>query len=470
MTETLRPAALSFDAVLFDLDGVVTRTAGLHASAWKALFDDFLRQRAAERGEPFRPFDAMADYLKYVDGKPRYEGVRSFLAARGIALLEGEPGDGPDAATVHGLGARKDALFMERLRRDGVEVFASTIELIRALRERGVKIAVVTSSRNGRELLRTAAIEDLFDVRLDGLDAAALGLAGKPDPDPFLKAAELLGVAPGRALVVEDAVSGVEAGFRGGFGLVVGVDRGGNREALAAHGADLVVADLGELAATDLDARAREKRETTLAWRIEQEGFDPAREHAIESIFTVGNGYLGVRGALDTPLPGSQGDLFIAGVYDRKQPERPYSELEFLGAGRGDYPYSELVSGPFPFRLRLTVDGVPLDLAGPHWREHRRVLDLRRGILSAHGVYETEADRRTVVRTRRAAALEDVHLLLQEVTVCLDNHSATVELDASLADPDLAANHPHLVRLDAGATDPTLDVHRFTTQASGIEI
>ena len=470
MTETLRPAALSFDAVLFDLDGVVTRTAGLHASAWKALFDDFLRQRAVERGEPFQPFDAMADYLKYVDGKPRYEGVRSFLAARGIALLEGEPGDGPDAATVHGLGARKDALFMERLRRDGVEVFASTIELIRALRERGVKIAVVTSSRNGRELLRTAAIEDLFDVRLDGLDAAALGLAGKPDPDPFLKAAELLGVAPGRALVVEDAVSGVEAGCRGGFALVVGVDRGGNREALAAHGADLVVADLGELATTDLDARVREKREATLAWRIEQEGFDPAREHAIESIFTVGNGYLGVRGALDTPLPGSQGDLFVAGVYDRKQPERPYSELEFLGGGRGDYPYSELVSGPFPFRLRLTVDGVPLDLAGSHWREHRRVLDLRRGILSAHGVYETEADRRTVVRTRRAAALEDVHLLLQEVTVCLDNHSATVELDASLADPDLAANHPHLVRLDAGATDPTLDVHRFATQASGIEI
>jgi trehalose/maltose hydrolase-like predicted phosphorylase len=182
----------------------------------------------------------------------------------------------------------------------------------------------------------------------------------------------------------------VEAGRRGGFGLVVGVDRGGNRDALATHGADLVVADLGELTVADLDARLREKRETTIAWQIEQEGFDPAREHEMESIFTVGNGYLGVRGALDTPVPGSQGDLFIAGVYDRKHPERPYSELEFLTAGRDDYPYSELVSAPLPFRLRLSVDGVPLDLAGPHWRTHRRLLDLRRGILHGHSVYETD--------------------------------------------------------------------------------
>jgi beta-phosphoglucomutase family hydrolase len=470
MSDSTRQPPLGFDAVLFDLDGVVTRTAGMHAAAWAELFDDFLRRRAAERGEPFRPFDPGADYLAYVDGKPRYEGVRSFLAARGIALPEGDPADGPAAPTVHGLGARKDALFMGRLRRDGVEVFASTLALIRALRERGVKTAVVTSSRNGRELLRAAGIEELFDARLDGLDADALGLRGKPDPDPFLQCAALLGVAPGRAVVIEDAVPGVEAGRRGGFGLVVGVDRGGNRDALAAHGADLVVPDLGELSAADLDRPLREKRETIIAWQVEQEGFDPAREHAMESIFTVGNGYLGVRGMLDTPLLGSQGDLFIAGVYDRKHPERPYSELEFQGGGRGDYPYSELVSAPFPFRLRLAVDGAPLDLAGPHWREHRRVLDLRQGMLHAHDVYETEADRRTVVRTRRCASLADLHLLLQEVTVCLENHSGTVEVDASLTDPDLAANHPHLVPVSSGEPDPALDVHHFTTRASGIEI
>jgi beta-phosphoglucomutase family hydrolase len=467
---TRPPAALGFDAVLFDLDGVVTRTAQQHAAAWAELFDDFLRRRAAEGGEAFRPFDPAADYLAYVDGKPRYEGVRSFLATRGIALAEGEPADGPDAATVHGLGGRKDALFMDRLRRDGVAVFGSTVDLIRALRARGVKTAVVTSSRNGRELLRAAGIEDLFDARIDGLDAEVLGLEGKPHPDPFLEAARLLGVAPGRALVIEDAVSGVEAGRRGGFGLVIGVDRGGNREALAVHGADLVVADLGELDIAGLDAHVREKREAVVAWRIEQEGFDPAREHASESIFTVGNGYLGVRGTLDSPQPGSQGDLFIAGVYDRKQPGRPYSELEFLGGGRGDYPYSELVSAPFPFRLRLDLDGEPLELAGPHWRAHRRTLDLRQGILHAHDVYEPGTDRRTVVRTRRCASLDDLHLLLQETTVCLDNHSGTLEVDVSLADPDLAANHPHLVPLEPGEADPALDVQRFTTQASGVEI
>jgi beta-phosphoglucomutase family hydrolase len=464
------PAVLAFDAVLFDLDGVVTDTARLHAAAWAELFDDFLRRRAAEGGEPFRPFDPTADYLAHVDGKPRYEGVRSFLAARAIALPEGDPTDGPEAATVHGLGARKDALFRDRLRGDGVDVFASTVELIRGLRARGVRTAVVTSSRNGRELLRTAGLEDLFDARIDGLDAEALGLEGKPHPDVFLESAALLGVTPGRAVVVEDAVSGVEAGRRGGFGLVVGVDRGGNRDALAARGADLVVTDLGELSIDALDAHLREKQETVTAWRVEQEGFDPVREHAMESLFTVGNGYLGVRGTLDTPLPGSQGDLFIAGVYDRKHPERPYSELEFLGGGRADHPYSELVSAPFPFRLRLSLDDEPLDLAGPHCREHRRVLDLRRGVLDTHDVYEAEAARRTVVRTRRCASLEDLHLLLQELTVRPENHSGVVELDASLADPDLVANHPHLVPLECGAAEPTLDVYRFTTQASGIQI
>jgi beta-phosphoglucomutase family hydrolase len=464
------PATLAFDAAIFDLDGVVTRTAQMHAAAWAELFDDFLRRRAGESGEPFRPFDPMADYLTYVDGKPRYEGVRSFLASRRIVLPEGDPADGPETPTVHGLGTRKDARFIARLRQEGVAVFASTIALIRALRERGVKIAVVSSSRNGRELLRVASVEDLFDVRLDGLDAEALGLEGKPHPDAFLHAAELLGVPPGRTLLFEDAVSGVEAGRRGGFGLVVGVDRGGNREALAAHGADLVVADLGEVDVGELDTQLREKREAIVAWRIEQEGFDPAREHALESLFTVGNGYLGVRGALDTPLPSSQGDLFIAGVYDRKLPARPYSELELLGGGREDDPYSELVSAPFPFRLRLTLDGQPLDLSGPRWPEHRRVLELRHGVLCAHDVYETAAARRTVVQTRRCASLDDLHLLLQEVTVHLENHSGTMELDASLVDPDLGANHPHLVAIEAGETDPGLEVQRFTTRASGIEI
>jgi alpha,alpha-trehalose phosphorylase len=459
-----------FEAVIFDLDGVITQTATLHARAWKQTFDEYLERREEQRGETHPPFDIDADYRKYVDGKPRHEGVRSFLAARGIDLAEGDPTDGVGAETVHGLGWRKDALFIERMRRDGVEVFASTIRLIRALREQGVKTAVVTSSRNGREVLRATDIENLFDMRLDGIDAEVLKLEGKPNPAPFLKCAELLEVSPGRAVVIEDAVSGVEAGMRGGFGLVVGVDRGGNREALRAHGADLVVTDLGELDIADLDASLREKRETLIAWQIEQEGFDPAREHEMESIFTVGNGYLGVRGTLDSPLPGSQGDLFIAGVYDRKHPDRPYSELEFLAASRGDYPYSELVSAPFPFRLRIAVDGHPLDLRGPHWRVYRRLLDLRGGILHNHGEFETDADCRIVVNSRRCASMADLHLLLHEITVCLENFSAAIDIDTSLADPDLAANHPHLSPLESVGVDPAFDVQCFTTQASVIKL
>jgi beta-phosphoglucomutase family hydrolase len=461
---------LSFDAVLFDMDGVVTRTATLHAAAWKDLFDEFLRAHVAAGRAPFRPFDPETDYLAYVDGRPREAGVRNFLAARGVQLADGCPTGEAGIATVYGLSARKDALFVERMRSAGVDVFGSTIALIRTLREHGLKTAIVTSSKNGREVLGAAGVEDLFDVRVDGIDAATLELQGKPHPGTFLRAAALLGVTAGRAVIVEDAVPGVEAGRRGGFALVVGVDRGGNRDALMAHGADIVVADLVELDLSTLDARIKEKREKVLAWRVEQEGFDPGREHDMESLFTVGNGYVGIRGALDTPLTGSHADMLIAGVYDAKQPARPYSEAEFLTGTRGDHEHVELVSVPFPFRVRVIVDGVALDLAGARWRTHRRTLDLRRGILCSRTEYETEAGRHVVVRTRRCASLSDLHLLLQEVTVCLPDHSAAVELDMSLADPDLAMNHPHLTPLESSNVADGLDVHRFKTKASGVEI
>ncbi len=460
-----RPPA--FEAVIFDMDGVVTRTAGLHAAAWKELFDDFLRRRAA--GGEWKPFDARSDYLAYVDGRPRHEGVRHFLAARGIELPEGDPADDARALTVHGLGKRKDELFERELARAGVETFASTVALIRALRAQGVKTAVVTSSRHGGEIIAAAGLQDLFDARLDGVDAGRLRLRGKPDPETYTRCAEILGVPPAHAVVVEDAVSGVEAGRRGGFGLVVGVDRGGNREALAANGADLVVGDPRELGAGKLDDRFRARR-SEIAWHIEQEGYDPAREHGVESLFTVGNGYLGVRGALDSPLPGSYGDLFVAGVYDRKDPDQPYSELEFLDLSRDDYPYGELVSAPFPFRMGVRVDGAALDLGGERWRSHRRVLDLRRGILHAQAAYETGAERRTAVRTRRCASRADLHLLLQEIAVQPENHPGTVELDLSLACPDLAPRHPHLVAVTPGAAEPGVELHRYRTRASGIEI
>jgi trehalose 6-phosphate phosphatase len=255
VTETRLSKAAGFEAAIFDMDGVVTKTARVHARAWKRLFDDYLEARASRRGEVFRPFDREADYLAFVDGKPRYEGVRSFLASRGIEIPPGKASDGPDAETVCGLGNKKDGYFEEAMHRDGVEVFDSTVGLVRELRRRGVRVAVVTSSKHGAEVLRRVALEDLFDVAMDGTVTEQLGLRGKPDPDVFLAAAEQLGSPPARTMVVEDAVSGVQAGRAGGFGLVVGVDRGGNRAALEAGGADMVVTDLAEVTAETLTAR-----------------------------------------------------------------------------------------------------------------------------------------------------------------------------------------------------------------------
>ncbi|MFF5213110.1 HAD family hydrolase [Streptosporangium sp. NPDC000396] len=224
-------------AMVFDTDGVITDTARVHAAAWKRVFDAFLRERTRRFGERFRPFDA-GDYLRHVDGKSRLDGVRDFLLSRGIT---------PDPGTVADLASRKDAAFLTEIREHGVASFPSTVGLVRELRRRGVRTAAVSASRNCAEVLRAAGVDDLFDVRVDGIDAARLGLAGKPDPALFLQAARQLGVTPGEAAVVEDSLAGVRAGRRGRFGLVIGVDRHDQRETLRAAGADLVVTDLAEL-------------------------------------------------------------------------------------------------------------------------------------------------------------------------------------------------------------------------------
>jgi beta-phosphoglucomutase family hydrolase len=234
-------------ACLFDLDGVLTQTARVHAAAWKEMFDAFLRERGASTGEPFVPFDPVADYTKYVDGKPRYDGVRSFLASRGIRLPEGDPSDPPSAETVYGLGNRKNELVLTLLKRDGVQAYEGSVRYVRAVRDAGLRRAVVSASANCREVLEAAGIEDLFEVRIDGIVVEQRHLRGKPAPDTFLAAAEELGAQPEEAAVFEDALAGVEAGRAGNFGFVVGVDRAGQREALLEHGADVVVSDLAEL-------------------------------------------------------------------------------------------------------------------------------------------------------------------------------------------------------------------------------
>lgn len=232
---------------LFDLDGVLTRTAKVHAAAWKEMFDDFLRQRADREGTVFVPFDAVHDYDEYVDGRPREDGVRTFLAARGIELPEGAPDDPPDRETVNGLGTRKNNLVLRKIREDGVEAYEGSVAYVHAVRDAGLRTAVVSSSANCRDVLAAAGIENLFDERIDGVVAHQQNLRGKPAPDTYLAAARALGIEPGGAAVFEDALAGVEAGRAGRFGLVVGVDRTGQAAALRQHGADIVVTDLAEL-------------------------------------------------------------------------------------------------------------------------------------------------------------------------------------------------------------------------------
>ena len=236
-----------FDAAVFDLDGVVTRSETLHFAAWKRAFDAFLSRRRESGGENAEPF-AIDDYRRYVDGKPRYEGVQSFLAARGIDLPPGDPADPPEAGTVCGLGNRKNALFRQMLESGEVQVIEPTVAFIRSLRERGIPVALVSSSRNARAVLASAGIADLFDAIIDGEDAARGGLRGKPCPDTFREAARRLGVDPARALLVEDAISGVQAGRDAGFGAVVGLAADEEAGALLDNGADTVVSSLAELA------------------------------------------------------------------------------------------------------------------------------------------------------------------------------------------------------------------------------
>jgi beta-phosphoglucomutase family hydrolase len=242
-------------ACLFDMDGVVTQTASLHAAAWKEMFDDFLRSYAASTGTPFVPFDSHAEYDEYVDGKPRLDGTRSFLESRGITLPEGSPDDPPGTPTIYGLSNRKNDLVLAKIAAGGVQVYQGTITYIHAVRAGGISTAIVSASANTQQVLDSAGIASLFDVRMDGVIAKQQGLRGKPAPDTYLAAAQMLHVTPHQAAVFEDAQAGVAAGKAGGFALVVGVDRVGQAKELREHGADIVVQDVAELLDQDKGAR-----------------------------------------------------------------------------------------------------------------------------------------------------------------------------------------------------------------------
>jgi beta-phosphoglucomutase family hydrolase len=237
----------SVTACLFDLDGVLTQTALVHNAAWKQTFDSFLESWADRNGQPFVPFDSATDYHQYVDGRQRADGVRTFLASRGITLPEGEPDDTPDRETVNGIGNRKNLLVLQKIKEGAVQVYPGSVEYLTAVKAAGLRRAVVSASANCKDVLEAAGIADLLEARVDGVVARELGLPGKPAPDTFLLGAKLLDLAPENCAVFEDAQAGVAAGKAGGFGIVIGVDRVGQAEALRANGADVVVTDLSEL-------------------------------------------------------------------------------------------------------------------------------------------------------------------------------------------------------------------------------
>jgi len=402
----------AFAAAAFDLDGVITRTASVHAAAWKQAFDSVLQRRAARAGTVPVPFDIRADYLDHIDGKPRLDGVRAFLAARGIALPEGTQADGPESETVHGIGNAKNALFGALLARDGVGVFDTSVALVRALRAAGLRVAVVTASRNAGQVLAACGLAGLFDARIDGQDADRLGLKGKPAPDIFRHAAAALGVPPSRMLGVEDSLAGAAALKAAGYGLVVGVDRVGQASALAAHGAGIVVPDLGaiRLCRTAMPWADPE-------WTLVADGFDPAREPALESLFAVGNGAVGTRGSLPEGGPTATPATYVAGLFDT-MPDAPPGLMTVA-----DWTH-----------LSIRVEGEALRPDSGPCLGHRRMLDFRHATLWRAWRQQDAAGRILRVREQRLASAADRRLLIQSVTISPENFSGLVTIETDLPD------------------------------------
>ncbi len=407
---TLSPR--DFDAVLFDLDGVLTRTESVHAAAWKRLFDAFLERRSSTRGEVFAPFDIDLDYRRYVDGKPRQDGALSFLESRGIELPIGGPEDAPGEQSVQALGKLKDRYFMQQLEQHGVEVYEGSVELVRSLRAANVRTAVVSSSKNTEAVLAAVGISELFDARVDGNDVVRLGIAGKPAPDAFLEGARRVGADPARTVVVEDATAGVAAGRAGGFGLVIGVDRSGQSQALRQAGADVVVTGLQEV---EVAAGAAPE------WSLVYEGLDEAREGIREALCALGNGYFETRGAAawaradGVHYPGT----YLAGGYNRGRSNVAGREVE----------HEDLVNLPDWLSLGFRIaEGEWFDERTVEILSYRQELDLERGTLERSIHFQDREGRRSRLRERRLVSMADMHLATLELSLIAENWAGNVTL------------------------------------------
>jgi beta-phosphoglucomutase family hydrolase len=461
-----------FEAVVFDLDGVITKTALVHATAWKKMFDEYLRSREERMGEPFREFTHAGDYLPFVDGKPRYKGVSSFLESREIGIPYGDPGDDPEMETVCGLGNRKNIMFNRVLNEEGVETYASTLKIIHDLKKAGVKIGVASSSKNCRQVLEKAGLLGLFETRVDGVVSAEIGLKGKPEPDIFTTACANLGVSCHRAIIVEDAVSGVEAGKKGNFGLVLGIAREENALELLVGGADIVVEDLGEIGLEEMN-RWFEKGMEEDAWRLRYFDYDMEKERSRETLLAVGNGYFGTRGALEESsanrvnYPGT----YVSGLFNR---------LVSKVGGR-DIENEDFVNIPNWVPVSFCIEDGPWFEFTPEpsctVRSMRRTLDMKGGELKREMTVEDAQGRITKIESSRFASMADPHRAGLRYELTPVNYEGRIGLRAQLCGNHVnagverykALNQKHLEPVSEEIHGDRLELVVKTTQ-SGIRI
>ena len=416
---------LGFDAVIFDLDGVITQTADLHSFAWKIMFDEFLsRKKNNKKKENFREFTYENDYLPYVDGKPRYEGVKSFLKSRNISIPYGGPSDSPEEMTVCGLGNKKNIIINELIREKGVKVYSSTINLIKKLKDCGIKVGVASSSKNCKIVLDSAKINTLFETRVDGVISAKLGLKGKPEPDIFKTACDNLNTSYHRCVIVEDAVSGVQAGAKGNFGLVIGIARAQNNQELLKNGADIVVNDLSEISVETINNWFNEGL-LNAQWILSYTNFSKEQESTRESLCTVGNGYFGTRGSFEESkfnginYPGT----YIAGVYNRVESiisDRKIQNEDFVNCPNWTF-----------ITFRIGNDDW-VEINSKSILEIYRELNLKKGILFRTIKIQDMKGRITLIKSERFASMENPHIACLKYIVIPINYSEEITFKSGL--------------------------------------
>ncbi|MFW6212693.1 MAG: beta-phosphoglucomutase family hydrolase [Spirochaetota bacterium] len=456
--------ATHMKGAVLDLDGVITQTAEIHFQAWKQVFDELLEQKIGDDATPFRHEE---DYIPYVDGKPRYQGVKSFLESRDISLPFGKPGDKPGDNSICAVGNQKNECFRKLIKNEGAEVFESSVKLVDQLKERGVAVGVASSSKNATFILEQTGLKEKLEAIVDGNVVAELGLSGKPAPDVFLLAAERLGVAPAETMMAADACAGVEAGQNGRFGLVIGVARGAERERLHNHGADLVVEDLSEISIEEMERWFRDQLPNE-GWQLTYHGFHDDDERLREAMHTVGNGYFGTRGSLESePIsdnvhnPGT----YIAGLFDRaatKVRDKTIYNNDFVNC---------------PDWTRATVHISGDHRLSPHTCEvvsYRQWLDLSRAILHRDVTYRDRQGRITRVATKRFASMKLAHLGVQQITVVPTNHNEPVEIKLTIDGDvknylveryrDLEQHHIEVTKTDAGGNGVYLEARTLNSK------